>query len=159
TGGAVPQAKVEIVNVATNDTVKSGTNAMGYFEFPYLKPGSYKVRVSAAGFKTMERAKVDVQVDARVRLDFQLELGDVQTTVSVSEAVLPIQTDSASLGKVVTDRTIRELPVLGRNVFELAGLVAGVQANSRVSEGQVVAEGDFGSAPSVPTLMRQLPRP
>lgn len=145
-GAAVAQAEITIIHAGTNDTVRTRTDARGYFEFPYLKPGSYAIQVAAPGFKTMRRSGVAVEIDARLRLDFSLELGDMQTTVSVEETGTAVQTDSASLGRALGGRTIQQMPVLGRNVFELAGLVAGVQVNSTVAEGQVVAEGDFGSA-------------
>ncbi len=93
-----------------------------------------------------KRSAIRVEVEGRHRVDFALELGDVRSTVTITEVVPPVQTESASLGRVVPDRNIQELPVLGRNVFELAGLVAGVQMNPLAAERQIVAEGDFGSA-------------
>jgi Carboxypeptidase regulatory-like domain len=141
-GGVIAAASVTAVNVETNDENKSATNASGYFEFPYLKPGRYRVTVSAPGFKTSQRGSVELQVDARVRLDFMLELGEVTSTVSVQDKIAPVQSEASSLGEVVVEQAIREMPTSGRNVVELAGIVAGVQTNPE-SEGRVVAMGGF----------------
>jgi len=145
-GAAVPGASVAVTNKSTGETFRTQSNATGYYEYPYLKPGVYDVAVSASGFKSAVRQAVRVEVEGRHRVDFALEVGDVRSTVTIAETVPPVQTESASLGRVVPERNIQELPVMGRNVFELAGLVAGVQMNPLVAERQVVAEGDFGSA-------------
>ena len=81
-GGVVVAANVTVTNLGTNDQVQSATNSVGHYEFPYLKPGEYRVTVAAPGFKTSQRDQVKLEVDARVRLDFSLEVGEVTSTVS-----------------------------------------------------------------------------
>lgn len=142
-----PVAGVEVVatDVGTNQPARMTTNNAGYYEFPYLKPAAYTVRVSCPGFKTAERAGVELRVEDRTRLDFSLELGEVSTSVAVTDKIPPVQSESASLGQVVDDHIVQEMPLGGRNVFELAGLAAGVVVNP-TAEDRVVAEGGFDSS-------------
>jgi len=144
-GAIVIKADVVATAVETGQAYRSQTNESGYYEFSYLKPARYTVRVSATGFQTSERTDIGLQVEDRVRVDFKLQLGEVTASVSVSGEAPLIQSESASLGQVVTERTVREMPVLGRNVFELAGLAAGVQVNP-VAEKKVLAKGGFDTS-------------
>lgn len=139
-GAAVPSAEVTVTNRETNQAIRALTNDRGYFEAPYLRPGPYEVRVAAQGFKAIERKAVALQVESRLRLDFQLEVGDVSTTLSVTEEAPLIESSTASLGQVITSRTIGDLPIRGRNVFDLVGLSPGVQVNPRAM-GDVASTG------------------
>jgi len=130
-GAAVTTAEVIVTNTQTNQSSRISTNQLGYFEAPYLRPGLYQVRVSSAGFKTVVRENVELQIDSRLRLDFDLEIGEVATTIAVTGEAPLIESDTASLGQVITTRSIGELPIRGRNVFDLVGLAPGVQVNPR----------------------------
>ena len=101
----------------TSPTARAATNETGYYEVSYLKPGNYTLRVTNNGFKAAERKRVELRVEDRNRLDFTLELGDVSTSVAVTDAVPPVQSESSSLGQVVSERSVKELPMAGRNVF------------------------------------------
>ncbi|MCL5742341.1 MAG: carboxypeptidase regulatory-like domain-containing protein [Acidobacteria bacterium] len=139
-GAAVPNAEVTVTTTATGDSVKVRTDAQGAFLAPYLKPGTYTVQVSAPGFQTAVRGNVLVQVDDQIRLDYVLQLGEVSTTISITATVPLVDTEKGSLGQVVSERTISELPMQGRNVFDLVGLTAGVQTNP-LGEGRVISSG------------------
>ncbi|HTM48482.1 MAG TPA: carboxypeptidase-like regulatory domain-containing protein, partial [Bryobacteraceae bacterium] len=140
-GAVISGAEVVVLNVETNQQVKVATSPLGIFEAPYLRPGRYQVRVSGPGFKTAVREGVDLQLESRLRLDFTLELGEVSTTVAVTAETPLIESNSSSLGQVVTTRTIEELPIRGRNVFDLVGLAPGVQVNPRAM-GAVASTGN-----------------
>ncbi|MFB3829069.1 MAG: carboxypeptidase regulatory-like domain-containing protein [Bryobacteraceae bacterium] len=142
---AVANAEVVATSTDTNQPTRTVTNDAGYYEFPYLKPGPYSVRVTSPGFKAAQRARVELRVDDRIRLDFQLEVGDISTSIAVEDRVPPVQSESASLGQVVTERNVQEMPLAGRNVFEIASLVAGVIVNP-TAEGRFIAEGGFDSS-------------
>ncbi|MBS1824224.1 MAG: carboxypeptidase regulatory-like domain-containing protein [Acidobacteria bacterium] len=144
-GATISGAEVVATQIETNLSYRAATNATGYYEFSYLKPGNYTLRVSNTGFKTAERRRVELRVEDRNRLDFTLELGDVATSVAVNDAFPAVQSESSSLGQVVTERSVKELPIAGRNVFELAGMVAGVVVNP-TAEGRNIAEGGFDSS-------------
>jgi len=143
--GAVTGAAVEITNTETNQTTRLATNEAGLFEALYLRPGSYRVSASAPGFKTSVRENLTLRVEDRLRLDFQLEVGDASTTINVAGEAPLIETENASLGQVVSTRTVEDLPIRGRNIFDLVGLAAGVQVNPR-SVGGTASTGD-NSAP------------
>lgn len=139
-GAVVSGASATVTHVDTNQTTATATNNLGNFEAPYLRPGTYQVKVSAAGFKTVVRDNVVLQVDSRLRLDFALELGDIATTIAVTGEAPLVESSAASLGQVVTSRSIAELPIRGRNVFDLVGLAPGVQVNNRAM-GDVASTG------------------
>ncbi len=145
TGGAVANAEVEVTNVETNQTAKLKTSDAGLFEALYLRPGTYRVAVSAPGFKTAVREGLTLRVEDRLRLDFRLEVGDASTTITVAGETPLVETENASLGQVVSSRTVQDLPIRGRNIFDLVGLAAGVQVNPRAIGG-TASTGD-NSAP------------
>jgi hypothetical protein len=137
----VSGAEVTITNPATNQATRLHTSAEGYFEANLLPPGLYAVKVSFAGFKTALRENVALQVESRLRLDFSLEIGDASTSISVTGEAPLVESETASLGQVVTNREIENLPIKGRNVFDLAILSPGVQVNPRAL-GAVASSGD-----------------
>ncbi|MBI3209162.1 MAG: carboxypeptidase regulatory-like domain-containing protein [Candidatus Solibacter usitatus] len=144
-GHLVAGADVTVTNTETNVAARAATNESGYYEFPYLKPGPYSLRVRQEGFKTVERTRFNLAVDDRTRLDITLEVGDVTTSISVDDKMAPVQSESASLGQSISSNMAREIPLAGRNVFELASLAAGVILNPS-ADGRYVAEGGFDSS-------------
>lgn len=70
-------------------------------------------------------------MEDRVRVDFVLEIGEASTTIPVKEEVPLVESQTASLGQVISARSVQELPIRGRNVFDLVGLAPGVQTNIR----------------------------
>jgi hypothetical protein len=143
-GAVVAAAKVTVTNAGTNQSTTAPTNESGYYEIPYLKPGEYAVQVAAAGFKTTERKGVTLSVESRVRLNFELEVGDAATSISVSAAAPLVEAETASLGQVVTAKNVVDLPTKGHNIFDLAILSTGVEVNPRALGG-VASSGDNGN--------------
>jgi hypothetical protein len=152
TGAVVPGAEITLTNSATNQSAKTSTNMLGHYEAPYLKPGVYAVRAGAPGFKTAAREQVTLEVDRRLRLDFTLEVGDVSTSVEVAAQTTLIESETGALGQVVGERTIEEMPLQGRNVFDLVSLAAGVQENP-LATGGVVSTGASTGANDAPTFV------
>jgi hypothetical protein len=112
-GAVVPDAKVTVTNIETNTTAEAKTNDEGNFTFPQLQAAPYRLTVEAAGFKTstVERVQVGVQITRTVEV--QLEVGGVGESVTVSaEASAVIQTDTPASQLNVTERQVRELPLL-----------------------------------------------
>ncbi len=143
-GAVVTGAEVTITNSATNQTTTVTTNADGLFQAPLLQPGEYQVRVAARGFKSSLRDGVRLQVEDRLRLDFTLETGAVAETVTITGTPL-VETETSSLGLVIEEQSVKELPIRGRNVFDLVGLAPNVQVNP-LAVGVVASTGD-NSAP------------
>lgn len=125
-GGSVMGAEVTARRVETNRILTARTDESGKFEIPYLQPGNYEVRVTAAGFKTVVRDNVTLQLADRARLEFALEVGEVTTTVSVSGGAPLVESETSSLSLAMGTKPIVELPLLGRSVFSLVNLAPGV---------------------------------
>lgn len=140
-GAAVVQAQVDVTNLETNQTTSTRTTDSGLFEVRYLRSGTYRVSVTAPGFKTSVRDALSLRVEDQLRLEIQLEVGDTTTEVKVIGQTPLVETENASMGQVVSSRTVQDVPIRGRNIFDLVGLAAGVQVNPR-SQGGTASTGD-----------------
>src|SRR6202166_1639857 len=127
-GASVPGAAVTVVNNGTAEHRTAQSNADGNYEFVNLVPGRYRVDVEKTGFKHLTRDDIEVQVQATVRVDAGMQIGDVGQTVEVSAQTPLLQTETSSLGTVVEQRKVQEMPLNGRNVINLVTLVPGVVA-------------------------------
>ncbi len=137
---AVPGATVTITNVATNVAEKRVTDAAGRYLFPDLRAANYNVTVEAQGFKTLVRENVILRVAQQSDLDLTLEVGAVTTTVDVKGAAPLLNTVSAALSQAVENRYITEVPLLDRDIANLAFLAPGVT--------EVGPSGLFGASPA-----------
>ncbi|MBI1358232.1 MAG: TonB-dependent receptor plug domain-containing protein [Acidobacteria bacterium] len=144
TGAAVPGAAVTIRQPETGFERILETNAEGSYELRYLRPATYTVDAGAAGFRTSHTPNVVVQVGQQVRLDFRLEIGDVVETVEVTSASPLLETESATLGEVVSRERIVNLPLNGRNFLQLATMTPGViiKEESNGERTRIVAAGN-----------------
>jgi hypothetical protein len=127
-GAVVSSATVTATSLATNATRTATTNEQGFFLIPTLQAGTYKLSIEAKGFAsfTVERAVVEVGQTARV--DVALKVGATTETVQISGAdTATVDTQQATVGGVVNERQINELPLNGRNYLELARLQPGVE--------------------------------
>jgi hypothetical protein len=129
-GAGVPSASVTFVETSTNATTKTKTDGSGDFASPPLRPGSYKVTAEAPGFKTQTRSTLVVRVQDRLRLDFDMAVGSVSENVVVTAETPTIQTDTSSLGEVVSTKEMTQLPLNGRDYIQLATLTTGVVRTS-----------------------------
>jgi Carboxypeptidase regulatory-like domain/TonB dependent receptor len=125
-GGAVATATVSIKNVATGVVREVPTNADGFYAVPNLLPGEYEVTVTAAGFSTVVQKGITLTVGAQQALNLTLKVGQVNSTVEVTAAPPDVQTTSSTIGATVDSRTVRELPLNGRDWTSLAALEPGV---------------------------------
>jgi hypothetical protein len=134
-GAVVPGAQISVLNVATGISRESLSNDEGYFTIPLLKPGEYRVAVRKEGFKPLVQASVILQVEQVARLDYTLETGAVTETVTVTGATLAtLETETSSLGKVVDQQRIQNLPLLGRNPYSLVALVPGARPSAGLND-------------------------
>jgi len=117
TGAVVPGATVTIVNLANQSQVTARSNDEGLYEAPFLMPATYKVSVGATGFQTAVVNDVVVSVGQRRRLDIQLNAGNVSEKVDVVDTPALLQTESASIGQVITGRQLTQLPTANRNIY------------------------------------------
>lgn len=126
-GAKAPGVKVEIKNVGTGVTTTLTTNQDGTYEAPFLQPGNYTVTASAEGFKTAVKSNIDLRVGDRSTADFVLQVGGVSEQITVSSGVQQIETTTADLGQVIGAKSTAQLPLLGRNPFQLITVASGVQ--------------------------------
>src|SRR5256712_5064674 len=127
TDAVVPRVSVTVVNKATNATRTTVSNAVGLFDFPALPPGPYTVTSELQGFKTATR-DVELQVQLTARVNFTLELSTIsETTIVTAESPL-VETQNATIGTVIENRRIVELPLNGRNYLQLVALSPNVSA-------------------------------
>ncbi|MGH9628559.1 MAG: carboxypeptidase regulatory-like domain-containing protein [Bryobacteraceae bacterium] len=128
-GGAIPDASVELTDVARGLRRTAQANEEGAFLFPALTPGSYQLRVSKEGFDAQEFRDITLEVGQRASLDVELKPGQVSTTVTVSAETIPqLETESNAIGTVVDSARVQELPLNGRNFLQLALLSGGAVA-------------------------------
>lgn len=130
-GAAVAGAKVTATNIRTQVKREDVTTNTGDYSFPLIDIGEYSVSVEASGFKTAARTGLILQINEKLRSDFTLQVGQVSERVEVTGAVTALKTDESSIGDVIEQKRIVELPVNGRNVGNLAVLQAGVMFGSR----------------------------
>jgi hypothetical protein len=140
TGSVVPGARITITRTATGEQRAALANQAGEYTFPLIEIGQYNVRCEMAGFKTKTVTGLRVEIQQKARVDFVLEVGEVTESVEVSASAVPLKTDDATVGQVIENRRIIELPLNGRNLSQLAVLVAGVQYGRRTG----MADGQSG---------------
>jgi Carboxypeptidase regulatory-like domain len=122
---ALPNATVTVIEAATNQTVTVTTNERGDFVVTPLNPGFYRVSVSSPGFQKSVINSVEVQVGQSARADVEMKVGEVTSTVEVTSSAPLLDTESGTLGHVVTNTQIVNLPLNGRSFYELARLTPG----------------------------------
>ncbi len=125
-GAVVPAAKLTLTQVATGAARQAETDAAGGYLFPSLPPGTYRLRVEARGFKTVLRENIELLVSLPATLNIGLELGQVTELVSVTAEAPMLNTSDATVGNVITNRQIIQLPLEARNIISLLSLQAGV---------------------------------
>ena len=125
-GSVVPKAAITLLNIDTGIAAKSVTDENGNYLFSNVAVGKYKVTAEATGFAIAVASDVTVDVGARQRVDFSLQVGAVNQTVEVKDAAAALETDSSEHGQVIASASIVELPLNGRNYADLALLSANV---------------------------------
>jgi hypothetical protein len=126
TGAALSGARVVIIDVQRGVTRTMTTDEAGAYVAPNLFPGVYKIRAEAKGFKTVERQDVELQVAQDVRIDLELQPGEVYEMVVITGEVPLLNTTSATLGGTLSNKEINDLPLNGRNYENLLQLRPGV---------------------------------
>jgi carboxypeptidase family protein len=126
-GGAVVQgATVAVTNTATGAARTVTSNEAGVYRFPSLMPGVYTLRIEKTGFKSAARSDIQVQVEQTVRLDVSLEIGDVGETVTITGGAPLLAQESTTVGTVIENKRIVDLPLNGRNFLQLVATAPNV---------------------------------
>ncbi|MBI3684206.1 MAG: TonB-dependent receptor [Acidobacteria bacterium] len=125
TGAAVPGVAITIVNTGTGQATQVASGQDGRYLAPQLLPATYNVSVEHASFKRFTVTNVKVNINQNVEQDLTLEVGAVSESISVSSRSALLETVAGSIGHVVDNKEILELPLNGRNVFDLVNLTPG----------------------------------
>jgi len=128
-GALVASAAVGVKSQATQEERDLTTNTEGSFSVPFLTPGNYDLTVRAGGFEPFILNGVQVQITEVSRLKIQLTISGAKEQITVSSDPPLLQTENATLGRVIHRNTVEELPVVNRNFTEILGLTAGINTD------------------------------
>src|SRR5579872_3348781 len=126
-GAVVSKAEVTATNVDTGSTYTALTSDAGVYYIPYVVPGTYTVKASAAGFKTAIQDKVLLLAGKYFGQNFTLQVGGIDEKVEVTAAPPMLETANGSGGTILDERTLQNVPVSGRQVYNLIGTTPGSQ--------------------------------
>lgn len=147
-GGAIVGATVTVRDVQRGTSRDLITGDAGEYNAPNLVPGTYSVRAEAKGFKVVERQNILLEVGKELRVDLSLQPGEIAQTITITEALPMVETTNATLGGTLSNQTINDLPLNGRNYINLLTLrpgmnvYAGGGAQTRSANG--TRAGDIG---------------
>jgi hypothetical protein len=119
---------ITIINKETGANRTTHTNNAGEYRFELLTPGIYTIRVNAPGFSTAVARNVEMLVGRATKQDFTLQLGPVSETVEVTTAALLMDQTKTDVSTSITPEQITELPLIGRDIADLAYLSPGVKS-------------------------------
>ena len=142
TGAALAGTTVTLINMDNNEKHAIATGASGDYTFVNILPGRYKIEAEKNGFKKFVREPIIVEIESGLKVDIALQVGAQTETVEVTGAPPLLQPETNSLGQVVEQRTVTELPLNGRNPLALVALAPGV-----VPQGQPSAGNNSGGTP------------
>ena len=123
-GAVIPNAAITVTHLGTKDTRRTQTNERGEFNVPLVRIGEHSITAEKQGFRTQTQTGITLQVDQTVRVEFVLQIGTVSEQVEVTSAAPLVDASTSSLGQVIGNKRILDLPLNGRNTFAL-GLLAG----------------------------------
>ena len=129
-GAVVPNATITITNAETGVARGLPSNGDGQYVAPGLHIGHYTVRATATGFKAAEQKDMVLNVGDRTRVDFKLDVGSAQETVTVEANAVAVQTDSGEVSNVISGQQISQLATNGRSIYTLINLTPGASSLS-----------------------------
>jgi outer membrane receptor protein involved in Fe transport len=140
---AAAHVQVTVSSEATGYSRSVETDATGYYSFPELPIGAYSIKITQQGFSTLQQ-KVTLETAQKVRRDFVLRVGSAQETVQVTGEAPDLSRDDASIGRVITSDTIKNIPLYLRNWDDLLRTVAGVQISRFTQQSGATSAGRVG---------------
>jgi outer membrane receptor protein involved in Fe transport len=143
-GALVPNVKITAKNASTGATRETMTGSEGRYSLTNLGPGQYEVRAERNGFKTAAQSGVILTVGGAAVLDLTIQIGEVSEVVEVKQEEPLIEPTKAELSRVVNERSIESLPIIGRNFVDFAKLSSGVAPGRENTGGGAFKEPDTG---------------
>lgn len=147
-GAVLPGVSVELTNDATGQSRTAVTESDGFYRVPLVQPGRYSVKATLSGFRTAIRQGLTVEVNGTARADLQMTVGQVEENVTVTSEAPLVETSNATMGIVIDQEKVVDLPLNGRNFTQLGTLIPGVVAPPAGLGGQTgdATPGGFGNA-------------
>ncbi len=139
TGGVLPGVTVALTNEDTGVSRTATTGDSGTYIFTSLPPGTYRLTAEIPGFRKVERTGVELQVNQRAQVDFDLEVGAVGETILIEGTPPLLESQSSVLGSVIQEKQVQELPLNGRNFVQLATLSPGVSGAGSGMRGTIMS--------------------
>jgi hypothetical protein len=136
-GANVTGAKVTLANKDTGLAREASSDQLGNYIFTLIPPGNYTLSTEAQGFKKIVQSDINLQVNQRARIDVALQVGQVSETVEVAAAAPLLESQSSSLGGVIAEKFVGDLPLNGRNFVQLAILTPGVNGAGFSTSGTI----------------------
>ena len=136
-GAVIPGAEIVIMNMETGESYTTATNETGSYTIPFIKPGTFELIVTTAGFKQYTRAGIRLDTASAVRADAVMELGEVTESVTVEADVPLLKTENSSVGGVIKNKSIANMPLLGRRAAQLVRLSGFVVQRGNGSQFQI----------------------
>jgi len=124
-GAVLAKARVKVNSAQTGFTRETTTNEEGVYVIPLLPVGVYSVTVEQQGFRAAKKSNISINVDQIVRADFDMTVGELSAIVEVQSTAVTLDTETASIGQVVSQRQVTQLPLNGRNFLQLLFLNGG----------------------------------
>jgi hypothetical protein len=156
-GSVIAGAAITITNPQTNFTRNTVSNEAGNYNFPNLPPGLYNVRAERQGFQTEVRNSIELQVQQTARIDFRLNVGAVTEEVTVTGGAPLLNTENATIGTVIEQKRLEDLPINGRSFVALISLSPNV-TTGQTSSGGIPAARSGGERASVSLAISGLRR-
>ena len=147
TGAAISEATVTLTNLGTSEAHNKTTDSSGTYTFVNIVPGRYRVEAEKTGFKKFAREPIIVEIESGLKVDIALQVGAQSETIEVTGEAPMLQPETSSLGQVVEQRTVNELPLNGRNPLALVALSAGVVPQGQPSAGNSSTSNPVGANP------------
>lgn len=145
-GAAVPNARVTAINQATSVESSTQTDGAGAYLFSSLPIGKYRIEVTVSGFQKAIVPSIDLPVATSVTQDVELKIGEASETVEINARAAVIDTTTNSMGQVINDKTVQDIPLNGRHFTDLSLLTPGTMtppANGFLSA-PLRGQGSFG---------------
>lgn len=125
-GAVVPGADITVTNVATNVAKTGKANDKGEYTFPVLDPGDYKVAAQMTGFQTQTQTGIRLDANQNVHVNFSMQVGAVDQNITVESDTTLVDTRESQIGNTVDQKRIVDLPLNGRNAYDLLTILPGV---------------------------------
>jgi len=141
-GASISGAKVSVMNEQTGVRAQASTNSEGFYNATNLPPGNYSVSVEQAGFSKLTREHVGLAVDAVMRIDLKLSVGNVSESVTVTAGAELLQSEKVDVSQTLGEHQVQNLPAIGRNVTQLYLTVPGALPDGfQMGSGENPSEG------------------